>query len=113
MEQQLALDLGKPGERATSSWRGWDYVYICAGCGLLEYSEQPDTLTCSPECEERYHRDSIGVKVTAAQLQRDAVECLCPDIAKEVLAGRVNIEEVRRDIYLKFIKLAFEQAAMS
>jgi len=96
------------------------YVYVCLGCGLLDETERPDRLTCSPACRVRAHRNG-RLKLLRAHakdhdvelslmMQCEAVIRLRPDLADEIRAGRLEIDAAQPDLHRAFIALVFEEA---
>jgi hypothetical protein len=99
------------------------YVFVCAGCDLLDVSERSDKLTCSPACRVRAHRSGRFnvIRETAKSqeippaliLQSIAIERLRPDLAHEIHIGRLNNDDVRADVYRAFIERVFADVAAS
>ena len=99
------------------------YVFICLGCAQLETSERSDRLTCSTACRVRAHRNGrLQMVRAAARTQRippallpqcHAIKVLRPDLAAEILVGRVDIEDIRAEIYQAFIERVFATGARS
>ena len=76
------------------------YVFCCVGCGEMNLSERSDALTCSPACRTRAHRNgelkrlralAEKLKISAATiLQAKAVKELCPELNKQIAAGKLH-----------------------
>lgn len=76
------------------------HVFRCMSCGFLCDSDRSDAITCSPACRVSWHRSerrtllaetlkkSFFEGVTFAKIARiAALEELCPDLHKRMLAG--------------------------
>ena len=82
----------------------YSYIYVCAGCDLLDQSERSDTLTCSPACRVAAHRNgaaaalrqlAVAAKVSPALILRaKALQQLCPGIVERVMHGEVEIDDL-------------------
>lgn len=88
------------------------YVFVCVGCNLLAMSERSDTLTCSTKCRVRAHRN--GSLETLRTIARDAdvrpgiiqqcaaVQRLRPDLAEQVRAGTLKLDDTRAPVLKAF-----------
>jgi hypothetical protein len=98
-----------------------EYVYVCAGCGLLDVAERRDQLTCSGACRVRAHRsgdlrrlraDAKRMEVRpAGVLQAMAVDMLAPELASRIMGGELNLDEAQRLVRPTFLALAKAEAA--
>ena len=85
------------------------YVFVCAGCDLLEQSQRNDALTCSPACRVRAHRSGVLRKLRdtaksihvppAMLLQAAAIKRLSPETAAAVASGAIELDEAQRRIW--------------
>lgn len=94
------------------------YVSVCAGCGRLDQSERSDTLTCSPACRVRAHRNgslkalraialSLDIR-PATILQCKAVIWLRPDLAEQLSNGKLTINAAQSQMRAAFLELLKE-----
>ncbi len=91
------------------------YVFVCAGCHLLADSDRSDTLTCSPKCRVKAHRNgwlktlrgiaAISHVHPSMILQAKAIRALRPDLQPQILAGTLTIEDAQPEIADAFWKL--------
>lgn len=90
------------------------YVFVCAACWLLADTRRAHTITCSPACRVRLHRnpeklarlqrDAELHHVTVAMiLQGAAIDMLCPELGNEILAGAKTFDDVRLDVYRAYL----------
>jgi hypothetical protein len=96
------------------------YVYLCVGCNKLDQSGRRDVITCSPACRVRAHRNGSSKALhdqarrmdvgPALILQARAIVELCPDLANQVRAGSLTIEDAQPEVNAAFIKLLFAAA---
>jgi hypothetical protein len=94
-------------------------VFVCAGCGLLDISERRDSLTCSTKCRVRAHRNGSletlraiarGMHIHPAMIaQAKAIQTLRPDIADQVMAGKLSMTEAQALIWPAFWALVDQQ----
>jgi hypothetical protein len=99
------------------------YVYVCVGCGLLDETERSDQLTCSPACRVRAHRNGAlkVLRTHAKSLDVDpalvlrccAVQLLRPDLADDIRAGRLKVDDAQPDVHRAFIARAFAAARLA
>jgi hypothetical protein len=91
------------------------WIYVCAGCDLLDEAERRDQVTCSPACRVRAHRSgklrrlralAASLEITAASiLQAAAVDRLDPTVGARVLQGEVTLIEAQRLVRPAFIAM--------
>jgi hypothetical protein len=104
-----------------SDKRNWEWVFTCAGCDLLASSERSDTLTCSPACRVRAHRNGsikslaavcewlplrdrrTGKPDVARFLHTAAVIRLRPDLAQQISAGTLTLDQAMPETYRAFL----------
>lgn len=102
-------------------YRSWEWVFVCAGCGLLASSERSDATTCCTACRVRAHRkgslkelqaiaDAFDVR-PAGILHSKAISALRPDLGDRIMSERkLKIEQIMPEVYEAFIKLAMAAA---
>lgn len=106
----------------------WEWVFVCAGCGLLASSKRSDAMTCSTACRVRAHRsgrikelhgicqmfalkdERTGKPKPEGILHASAITELCPELADQILAGHLTNYQAMPETYSAFLKLAMEQA---
>lgn len=97
------------------------YIYVCAGCDLLNESERSDTMTCSGQCRVRAHRNgslktlrdiakASDIK-PASILHAMAISRLRPDLEKLVMAGTMTIADTMPELRKEFWSLVMKAAA--
>lgn len=99
------------------------YIYVCAGCNLLDETFRRDTLFCSPACRVREHRngslDTLRAFAAANDihvseiLRAKAIERLCPDLVPRIMSGeirRTDSADVQRQVSREFTKLVMRLA---
>lgn len=97
------------------------YIFVCAGCGLLTESGRRDTISCSPACRVRLHRQpdlllpltqgAENFHITVGSILRAAaVSRLRPDLADAVLAGTASLDSVMPDVVNAFDLLVWKAA---
>lgn len=97
------------------------YVFVCAGCDLLAVSDRSDALTCSTQCRVRAHRNGSlkalrdlaagpAFRIPPALIQQTAaVQRLRPDMADRILAGTMDIDDTRPEVWSAFWSLLSSQ----
>ncbi len=98
-------------------YRPWEWVFVCAGCGLLACSERSDAITCSTACRVKAHRGTWLKEVKALAkalhiqpadiLHSKAIVRLRPDFEELVRDGKLTIEGAMPEVYREFIKAVF------
>lgn len=90
------------------------YIITCAACGLLHEVSRRGALTCSTSCrvwlhrhpevlvELRAHCETFEIEVFAL-LEASATRILRPDLSERMLAGEIELEDVRVDIRRAFM----------
>lgn len=111
------------------------YIYVCAGCDLLNEFERSDCMTCSPACRVRAHRSGELKRLRALALQlripnpamllhTKALQQLLSEDRQAELFRRMGKQTPRQeakgsfykdqpDVRKAFIKLVFEAAQAS
>ncbi len=101
------------------------YVYVCVGCNLMASSERSDVLTCCTRCRVRAHRNGSMkalrelaarpmFRVHPATIQQcAAVQRLRPDLADKLLAGTVELDDIRDEISSAFWSLVWKHVRVS
>lgn len=95
------------------------YVFVCAGCDLLSYSERSDAITCSTKCRVRAHRngwlktlhaiaDSFDIHPSGI-LHCKAIERLRPDLTSRIAAGSLTIADAQKEVWPAFWTLLRKQ----
>ena len=95
------------------------YIYVCAGCDLLDFADRSDKMTCSTACRVRTHRNGylkllrdVGRRVgvyPAIILQIDAIKRLCPDLYEQLRARSLTIEDAQPEVWNAFWEVLQEQ----
>lgn len=109
----------------SATYRG-PWVFVCAGCDLLAISSRRHTTTCSGACRVKANRNGslkalrdearqggmvdrdTGRPMVAEILQGAAVDALCPDLARQALAGTATMGECQRAAYSEMQKILRE-----
>jgi hypothetical protein len=83
-----------------------EYIYVCAGCGLLDAATRRDQMTCSGACRVRAHRSGElrrlredakeGEIRPAGILQAAAVARLAPELGDRIMQGELSLDEAQR-----------------
>lgn len=104
------------------------YVFQCLGCGMLASSGRSDALTCSGACRVRAHRRGAykaaakgavfimagGTperRAVALMQQGHALIQLCPEYMDDVMAGKIEFDEIQPEAYRRYIRLVFDAVA--
>jgi len=79
------------------------YIFVCPGCEGLAESDRRDTMTCSPACRVRAHRNGAGKrrkaiarsqKIPAAMIgHAGAIQILRPDLEQLIIQGELTIDD--------------------
>lgn len=95
----------------------YEWVFTCAGCGLLASSKRSDATTCSPACRVRAHRSGATAERTRlAEMLKlvdersgrprpailghaDAVSKLRPDLVARMERGELTVYQAMPDTY--------------
>lgn len=111
----------------TPSGKCYEWVFKCAGCGLLSSSVRSDALTCSPACRVRAHRSGatavrkhLAVKLAifdrrtgkpdiASMGHINAICVLRPDLADLMRRGELTPYQAMPETYRAFIAGVFRE----
>src|SRR5262245_58063468 len=90
------------------------YIFLCAGCGTLAVSERSDALACSVGCRVNAHRSGrlkqLRAEAKAAHIppgalvQSEAILELCPHLEEPIMAGRMQLEDTRPEMWEAFCR---------
>jgi hypothetical protein len=95
-------------------------VFVCIGCDLLACSDRAHAVTCSPACRVRVHRHPERLRRMEAEasachinvpaiLDATALRRLRPDLGQCVMAGTMEIDDTRADVWRAFYELLEEK----
>lgn len=97
------------------------YVFVCVVCQKLADSNRKDTLTCSPSCRVRAHRNGSlktlhalakGFDIHPANIQQvHAIRQLSPELEQEIKAGRLTIKNAMPTVSAAFTRLVMQLAS--
>lgn len=93
-------------------------IFVCVACDSMDATYRAHTLTCSPACRVRMHRDPSRIKALKAQaaavripvaliLDAQAIHRLRPDLGERVRQGEIEIEDTREEMHRTFYNLVF------
>jgi hypothetical protein len=113
--QLIQFNAEKPKMNKPVTYSTKCYTYVCAGCGGLAQTERKDTLTCSPACRVKAHRNGSLTRIRvlanrfnvlpSMMLQTKAQKILRPDLNERLLSGEIDIYSVQGEISKAFTKL--------
>jgi hypothetical protein len=113
----------------TDSGTCYEWVFKCAGCGLLASSRRSDATTCSTACRVRAHRSgATAARTRLAEMlaivnertgrpnpalmgHADAIYVLRPDLAERVYAGELTAYQAMPETYRTWVAQVFRDLA--